>query len=287
MSKTFSQLVDGSPVQAADLFAIERADGKSYRVPFSALGNAGIIQGCGLTYNATDTLGANAGMLDINGNQYVNAGAIMLVLAGMTPLALHYVYASANGAAWKLEVSTTVPIFDTALNAWKKTGDATRRCIGSVYAITDTTMMPFTQSGSGRLRFHQYFVTDFTNTTIVNYVVGTGVANWLAANFASIVPVTRTLIRLLVNLINNNAARKEIQAGITGLNPVPGSTLLTNCIAPVTVSENLDSGSQVYLPGEIVPTPGSSNIYWVANCNGGLASDAVLGLYVVGFDFEI
>lgn len=89
----------------------------------------GLISGCLLTRVSNTTLGVAAGSLDINGTIYVNAGSLTIT-PSIAADTLYMIYAVPSGSGFVLEASTTVPVWDAALNYWKKTGDATRRFIG-------------------------------------------------------------------------------------------------------------------------------------------------------------
>lgn len=144
------QAFDGPPLvwdwTNGSLYGI-KSDGTIVVVSSNAL-----LSGCRLTYNAAGTLGANAGVLDINGALYTNAGAVTLALSGMTADQWRYVYAAPSGGGWALELSSTVPVWDNALGYRKKTGDVTRRYLGPILASAAATMYPFSMVGEGRQR---------------------------------------------------------------------------------------------------------------------------------------
>lgn len=76
-----------------------------------------------------------------------SSAAITVTLSGMTSGTFYHLYAYRNGAAAAIELSATAPVA-AATGGYTKTGDTTRRYIGSVLASGAASVYSFVQQGN-------------------------------------------------------------------------------------------------------------------------------------------
>lgn len=102
---------------------------------------------------------------------------------------LQYVYLYSNSGVAALEESTTVPVWDTTLNTWVKTGNTSRRCIGYLQITAAAGIREFNAFVRGREL--EVWYTDgenpITSKRPVNGVASTGA--WTSFSLATLIPV--------------------------------------------------------------------------------------------------
>jgi hypothetical protein len=96
-------------------------------LPLANGGSLGYIDGAKPTYNNYSQVGLEAGSAMVNGSLLTWNSPLTVSTSGIA--ALNYIYLYSNSGTATLEKSTTVPVWDSTLGYWKKTGDATRRCV--------------------------------------------------------------------------------------------------------------------------------------------------------------
>lgn len=85
-------------------------------------------------------------MADVNGTALTWTSPLSLTVSPITAGNVsYYVYLYDSGSAVAaIERSTTEPVWDATLNAWKKTGDATKRCVGFFMSnLSSAVIAPF------------------------------------------------------------------------------------------------------------------------------------------------
>lgn len=142
---------------------------------------------------------------------------LTIALSGLTPATFYHVYyfAGVNNVA-STELSVTAPVAAT-VGGYVKTGDASRRYLGSVLALTATTVQRFQQNG-GKMYYNATGMgsAPFAVLTAGNATTATDVA------VAGVVPVTA--VSVLANAINGDTG---VTARIS--NSDIGAISSTNC----------------------------------------------------------
>lgn len=178
-----------------------------------------------------------AGSLDING--VLCTAAAPITLAGLTlgVNAIHYVYAYATGAAVTIEQNTTVPVWDGALNYYKKNGDASKRCIGFIVGNATGAIRRFQNSVSGRVS--EVIYTDGDPTGRVPVSAGTATAAWTAFTLAPLVPVHATHSSVILKMVGVTLG----DDGIVAISPIDlGAAALSN-MAPNYIRQRASAAS--------------------------------------------
>lgn len=143
-----------------------------------------------LTYITGSSYRVEAGSMDINGTLITWSNPVTRPSVSLTSGTMNYVYMGASGTFPFLEESTTIPVWDGALNYYKKTGDDTRRCIGLLQALTTNTIRRFLNTVSGRTFEFIYVDGVLTDHAVVSG--GTGTTSWFPVPLATFVPVHAT-----------------------------------------------------------------------------------------------
>jgi len=191
----------------------------------SSVTNKGYLQenSAQLLYVGAQAYSVLPGSADVNGSLLNWASNIARTGLSLTANTLYYVYLYSNAGAAAVEESTTVPVWDGDLNCYKKTGDATRRCIGWIEASGTNTMRPFMTVANGRNLELVYI--EGTETGRVPVSAATSATNWTSFSLAPIVPSHATHVSLLTKMIGTTLA----DDGITGLSAVDlGSSVAAN-----------------------------------------------------------
>jgi hypothetical protein len=146
----------GAGVTASDVGGVTVVN-----IPASAYSPGYISEnGGGLNYVSEFVYSVSPGVADVNGSilSWDSISRMFTFPNGaVTEYLIHYIYLyeSETPGTGAVEESTTAPVWDDALNYYKKTGDATRRCIGWFVSITDVSgyrsIKPFTNIVNGRL----------------------------------------------------------------------------------------------------------------------------------------
>ena len=127
-----------------------------------------------------------AGAAVVNGQLLVWASAISRSGLSLTANTLYYIYLYNNAGTPAIEESTTVPVWDSALDCWKKTGDGTRRCVGWITTNGSAAIRQFVATLFGRKL--QVFYADGNNANRVVFSATTD-SSWVSVSLAPLVPV--------------------------------------------------------------------------------------------------
>jgi hypothetical protein len=189
--------------------------------------------GAQLTYGTGTFYKVEAGAAEVNGTMLTWSSPINrsgLTLASGT-IYYSYLYSSAGFPA--VEESTTVPVWDSALNYYKKTGDNTRRCIGFVQASNANTIRKFSNIVIGRMS--EIYFTDGVDATAGKRIVSGGTASgtWASFSLASFVPNNATHAWV----IGKVAYTASGDDGILGISPIDLGTANAAQQAPYAVRD--------------------------------------------------
>lgn len=162
--------------------------------PIGAGSNKGYIQenSAKLLYVGTQAYSVLPGSADVNGTLLTWAANIARTSLSLTANTLYYVYLYSNSGTPAVEESTTVPVWDSALNYYKKTGDGTRRCIGWIEASATNTIRKFLNTVMNRVS--EIIYTDGADFATAKRVVvaGTTTGSWASFSLAPFVPAHAT-----------------------------------------------------------------------------------------------
>jgi hypothetical protein len=188
--------------------------------------NPGYIQenSAQLLYVGAQAYSVLPGSADVNGTVITWGSNIARTGLTLTANTLYYVYLYSNSGTPAVEESTTVPVWDSALNYFKKTGDATRRCIGFIEASATNTIRNFLTVAVGRY-LELYYNDGVVNLdrTLVN--AQTSPTNWTSFSLAPYAPAHATHVNMLVKMIGITLG----DDGIIGVNPTDlGSSVAPN-----------------------------------------------------------
>jgi hypothetical protein len=217
----------------------------------------GFISAAGayLIWNSTSSISLAAGSAAVNG--VVLTWASLLTLSGLTPTAntVYYVYLYSSGGSAAIEVSATVPEWDSSLNYWKKTADATRRCVG-YYAA----------NGSGQVRKFLNFVNGRTSEFIIVDGGGTGrrllngvtiSTDWTLFSFGAFVPANAS--HAWVNMYVSSPTVGE--TGILGVCPIDmGASLASE--SPFQARSKIATANQINHNMLWLPFSDAPNYYY-------------------------
>lgn len=112
---------------------------------------------------------------------------------------LYYVYLYSNSGTAAVEESTTVPVWDSALNYYKKTGDASRRCIGWIETNASPAIRNFICVASGRNL--EIIYTDGASNDKLVVSGGSSTAAWASFTLAPFVPAHATHVYALMKIV--------------------------------------------------------------------------------------
>lgn len=261
-AKTFPTLVDladsvlaihqnerGDEINAIETWLLARKEW---------LSNDFILNGLRLSWNSSTSISVGAGGCFAENGDFINvSAAITNASLSLSSSTWYHVYVYLSGGVAATEVVTTAPV------AWKgtaysKTGDTSRRYVGSI--LTD---------GSGNvIRFiHNAFTNNVmwvTNLTISPFRVlngGTSTSTQ-AVNLAGALPVTAISASLLI--FNSGTAFAQ---------------LVTSAGELMIGVETPSSGLQSRLLPSGYPLSGTNIYYYVT-------SGGILTIDVLGYDFE-
>jgi len=172
-SLTVFNALGRSLVGAASELAARTALGISSSTPLSVSeGGTGrnsefrksYIEGLMLTWNGAQSLTVSEGSAYIPGSSSILQLTNPLTLSGMVTSAstLYHIYLYSNGGTPSIEFSTAVPLSYSG-GGYTKTGDNTRRYLGSIVTIAANSIVPFshhpgTMSYSGNLSTAPFFI---------------------------------------------------------------------------------------------------------------------------------
>lgn len=165
----------------------------------------GFIQGLRLVYTAANALRVDPGAATIQSLNYPVNVAAAIAKTGLTLTAAtwYHVYLFMNGSTPDIEVVTTAPTAAYHGTARSKTGDTSRRYLGSVRSLAANTLAKFEHSPElGSMTYHE-------NINAAPFIVlsaGTATAA-TSVSCTTAVPVTGVSAKLTAN---NNATGQII-----------------------------------------------------------------------------
>jgi len=170
-------------------------------------------------------VGANAysvlpGSADVNGTMLTWASNIARTSVSLSANTLYYVYLYSNAGTPAVEESTTVPVWDSTLLCYKKTGDSTRRCIGFIEANATPAIRSFVNIVSERIS--EILYTDGSTTGKIVVSAGTA-TTWTSFSLAPLVPAHATHVSMILKLSLTTIADE----GLIGISPIdlsPGAS---------------------------------------------------------------
>lgn len=154
-----------------------------------------------LLYVGAQAYSVLPGAADVNGVYLEWAANIARTSISLTADTIYYVYLYSNSGTPAVEESTTVPVWDSALNYYKKTGDDTRRCIGWIEASATNTLRKFLNIVQGRISEIIYLDGDDPATDRRVLASGTTTGSWASFSLAPLVPSHATHFYAVPKLI--------------------------------------------------------------------------------------
>lgn len=230
-------------------------DGTDYVVvntyPFAA---GYISENCAqLLYVGAQAYSVLPGSMDVNGRLLTWSSNIARTGLSLTANTGYYVYLYNNSGTPAVEESTTTPVWNSTLNAWQKTGDVTRRCIGYIEASATNTIRKFVNIVYGRVSEIIYTEGDETGRSPILGVAATSA--WTSFSLSPVIPSHAThagfVIKIVGATLGDDGAEGvspiDLGAG-TGSNLAPNyvrarasaagaNTFMGNSWNPITISQ--------------------------------------------------
>ena len=210
------------------------------------------------------------GAMTVNGEGLVWASNIARTSLSLAANTLYNIYLYNNSGTPAVEESTTAPVWDTALECFKKTGDDTRRWIGFLETNASSQIRRFLNTVAGRTSEIIYLDGDTTGRIPVNS--GTSPSSWTSFSLAPLVPIIATHVLLLPRLLGLTAG-DEVQLGISPIDlgaSTAGTTpyvlraqhaaIGSTMVEPVWVAISA-AQTMYYRTSNIVGTTGTATIY--------------------------
>ena len=214
INKSTSPSVAGTLLDAARMNNIENGiDALDTLLAFISPGFIG-ENGGQLLYVGAAAYSVLPGSVLVNGALLSWSSNIARTGLSLTANTLYYVYLYSNSGTPAVEESTTAPAWDTTLAYWKKTGDATRRCIGFIEASAANTMRKFLNTVNGRNS--EFLYTDGDTTGRVPVAAGNATGAWTSFTLSPLVPVHATHMYSVIKQVNASSG----DDGIVGISPV-------------------------------------------------------------------
>lgn len=192
-----------------------------------------------LVWDSNTGYHANPGSAVVNGTLLVWSANITRSSLSLSANTLYYVYLYSNSGTPAVEESTTVPVWDSGLNYYKKTGDQTRRCIGYFSTNASSQIRKFLNTVMGRVS--EFILTDGVDAGTSKRVVsgGTVSGSWQSFSLSPFVPAHATHAYLLSKLVSSVVN----DDGIIGLSPIDLGSSVGN-EAPFQVRGKIVAASQ-------------------------------------------
>lgn len=223
-------------------------DGTAWRQRNAAVGAefSGLIVGLVMEWVSGTSLRVSSGAAHIQGTGKVLAATSAVTKAGLSLSndTTYHVYLYVNAGAADVEVVTTAPGAAYSGKARSKTGDTSRRYLGSVRTNGSAAIREFVHDGE-RILYQE-------NTTTSPYRVLTGGASttWAAIPLSAVVPLTAKAVmvgaQVVGGSIGTDVSSKAGGAGFfTTLNPMQYGTPTW----PIDTSQNLYYRAQTAIAG--------------------------------------
>lgn len=239
-----SQLPAASALGAADTFEVVQAGAnrKATGAQVAALTPRGYIDGLSMEWVSGTSLRVTSGAAFIPGRGSALELPSAVTKSGLSLAAdtWYHVYLFDNAGNADVEVVTTAPAAPYIGTARAKSGDNTRRYIGSVVTDASGAMYSFSMSGNSVL---------YGGDSVVYpklRVLSNGTApDWTTFSFADVVPVTARILTLA--LVNTGTAAFRVRPTFgawTGTSRLYGLTAGVTSIVPFQVDSNLQGAYQ-------------------------------------------
>ena len=270
---------DGSPV------VLDVTNGRAYGLKSDgtvfAIGcGYGYCQGGSLSGTGS-TVTMAAGSFDVNGTLVPWTSPLTLNVGTLAASTLYYVYLTTGGA---LEKSTTVPVFDATLNYWKKTGDATRRCVGHFWSTSTSALAPFAMDKvSGTTRTRRVVYTEQLAAAGEHPFSGSTVA-WVAESLSDQIPANAIRAVCQGYVLNTLGTAQDCGFSINGSSPVYTSDSGSGDFS-IYVLGLAGGATAPFLTAEIVLLNGAT--LYISSWGGSSQADAVASAAVTGVVIEI
>lgn len=200
----------------------------------------GLIRGLQMTWNsaASISVGVGAAYIESTGRILQNDSTLTASGLSLTANTWYHVYFYDNAGTPAIEVVTTAPATAFYAKARSKTGDTTRRYVGSVRASATNTLEKFNHDADGGFIAYR----DAVKATPFRVLSSGTATSSTAVSAAAVVPVSSDLV--LVKISNTDASinltvgsgADTQNAATTGYIIVAG-TVRTVCPCPVDSSQ--------------------------------------------------
>ncbi len=223
---------------------------------------AGYIDGLKMVWNSANSISATSGTCYIQGSSAVISFPSLMTLSGLslTASTWYHLYGYLNAGTPAIELVTTAPAAAYSGTARSKTGDASRRYIGSIRTDASGNILKFIHSSFGGYVLYQV---DINNAQLLILNGGTSTVD-ATVSAASAVPVISRLLRSFSENLGTT-----------------GNAFISNADIGTPASSNIAAflrpAKQTYLPIELT----SSQTFTYA-VNG----TSTLSMWVTGYDFE-
>lgn len=220
----------------------------------------GYIDGLKMVWNSATSLSVTSGAAFIPSLSKCLPSTTTLTLSGLVLAAStwYHLYLYLNAGAPAIECVTTAPASAYYGTARTKTGDTSRRYIGSVRTDASSNIYSFQHGPEAGLVFYQ------TNIGPAPFLVVNGNATTATnVSCSAVVPVTSTVAKLFVA---NNDTVNSVYLGNSAMPPSTGSFMAYVAVSPSVypVDMALDSSQQF----QYLFTPGAPSANFVARVAG-------------------
>jgi len=127
---------------------------------------------------------------------------LTLTLSGLTADTLYHIYLYSNSGVPTVEASSTAPVLYQAPSCYQKTGDNSRRYIGSFLALSATDCYKFVQCGEKVLYLE--------NTSLLQVVAGSRPATSTNVSCSASLPITSASVQLEAGSAQNVASNLHL-----------------------------------------------------------------------------
>lgn len=208
--------------------------GSVWAYPAVSLGG---ITGLKMVWNSGTSLSVTSGSANRPSDGLLMSVAATITKAGLSPAAStwYHVYLFMNGASADIEIVTTAPAAAYNGTARAKTGDTSRRYVGSVKTSAASAIFRFIQAGNNISYLESQGAAPFLLVSAANPTVKT------TADCSTLVPITSQLANLS---IYNNSPDTDLLIGNDESNaPTPTTYLLfvvklTACVLPLPIDSS-------------------------------------------------
>lgn len=196
------------------------------------IGGAIAQNGAQMTYMTGTSYRVEAGSAIVNNQMLVWSSPITRTGVTMVSGTIQYCYLYSNNGTPAMEESTTVPVWDSTFQYYKKTGDVSRRCIGWLHGNSSSQIRMFLNKVYGRISEIVYLdLADLIASPAVNG--GTSTSSWASFSLNG-TPNHATDYWCAAKIVLPN----DGDEGILGISPIDLGTGIASANAPYTVRGN-------------------------------------------------